>query len=280
MQKLLCAAAALVAFGAINTAVAADLAPVQPVYKAAVAASPPPFGWTGFYVGLNAGYGWSNNDSVSFSSNGDPFFFGQALSVGTLPTSLASTASGFIGGGQAGYNYQSGSFVYGIETDFQYANQTGAASVTAPIIGFNAPETTSAQQQLKWFGTLRPRLGFTVTPSLLVYATGGLAYGQVASTTTVVSFPGPGLGTFCGPPFESLLCGSGSGSSIRAGWTVGAGAEYGLTQHWSIKAEYLYIDLGQESYFVFSQNAPPPIGMQAAATFHESIARAGVNYRF
>jgi outer membrane immunogenic protein len=120
---------------------------------------------------------------------------------------------------------------------------------------------------------LRPRLGVTVMPSLLLYATGGLAYGQVASTTTL-AVPGA-------PACSNNLCGGGSSSQTRVGWTLGGGTEYALTEQWSVKAEYLFMDLGHENYFVSSSlPGAPPFGMQAAATFRENIARAGVNYRF
>jgi outer membrane immunogenic protein len=275
MKKAVAIAACAALLG--TPALAADMALKAPP-------SPTPvFSWTGFYVGLNAGYGWSNSSSINFS-NGDTFAFGPSLANGTIPTNLVTNAGGFIGGAQAGYNFQSGRWVYGIETDFQYANIRGTTSVTVPSTNFFPSVATSAQEKVEWFGTLRPRVGFTVIPSLLFYATAGLAYGQVSSSTATTAVPTTVVGgSTCAAPFFNLDCGAGSSSQTRVGWTAGAGAEYALTPHWSIKAEYLYIDLGQRTYFVASQFAAGfafPVGMQATATFHESIARAGINYRF
>ena len=246
---------------------AADLA--RPVYKAPPPMVAPVYSRTGFYVGLNAGYGWSDN-SVNFI-NGDPAFYSFALTAGAIPASLRPNTGGFLGGAQAGYNFQSGPVVYGIETDIQYANITGSASTSTLIFPLPGIGTT-AQDKVDWFGTLRPRLGFTVAPPFLVYATGGLAYGHVASSasTTVTA-----LGTCT----TNLFCSVGAASQTRAGWTAGGGVEYALSAPWSVKVEYLYVDLGRETYNMPS-TLVPTTGMQATTTFHENLVRAGLNYKF
>jgi outer membrane immunogenic protein len=238
---------------------------------------PPAYSWTGFYLGLNAGYGWATGNNVSFI-NADPFFYGPAIALGIIPASLDPKAGGFIGGGQAGYNWQNGQVVYGIEADIQYASISGSASTTTDLTAIGAPiVTTTAQNKLDWFGTLRPRLGFTVTPSFLVYATGGLAYGQAASSAKTV------VPTTVAPPggcaFD-VLCSVGTADQTRVGWTAGAGVEYELAQPWSVKVEYLYVDLGRETYNMPSTLLPAILGMQSTTVFHENIVRGGVNYKF
>jgi opacity protein-like surface antigen len=154
-------------------ALAADLPAPAPVYKAAPVVAPS-YSWTGFYLGLNAGYSWGDRDMQFF--NGDPAFYALALAGGEIPATLAPNPQGFVGGGQAGYNMQSGFVVYGIETDIQYANVKGTAVAATSILPF--PNiSTAAQEKLDWLGTLRGRLGVS-NSDFLLYATGGLAYGS------------------------------------------------------------------------------------------------------
>jgi outer membrane immunogenic protein len=250
-------------------AFAADMAVKAPPPVAA-----PTYSWTGFYVGLNAGYGWANN-GVSFI-NGDPTFYAFALANGAIPASLAIDERGFVGGGETGYNWQINNAVLGIETDLQYANITGTASTSTALTGspFHFPPIgISAQNKLEWFGTLRPRIGITVTPSFLVYATGGLAYGRVTSSASTVTT------AFSGECGINTLCSNGSASLTRAGWTAGAGVEYALSAPWSLKVEYLYFDLGSVTYNMPS-TLVPTAGMQGTTTFRENLVRAGVNYKF
>lgn len=265
----------LLAIGGIvvlgSGAFAADLG--QPVYKAPPPPPPPAYSWTGFYLGLNAGYGWANDDNNVSFINGDPVFYGPALLAGAIPTSLNPSAGGFIGGGQAGYNWQSGPAVFGLETDLQYANIAGSASTTTTV-GFFPTITTSAQTKVDWFGTLRPRLGFTVAPSFLFYVTGGLAYGHVSSSASTLVV-GPAISNCA----TNLYCSVGAAGQDRAGWTAGGGLEYALAAPWSVKVEYLYVDLGHETYNMPSTLAVGA-GMQATTAFHENIIRGGVNYKF
>ena len=172
---------------------------------------PPPVAapsWTGWYVGMNAGYGW-NSDSVNVV--GTPLFAnpGTAATVPSLAAAVASTtgnfperSKGFIGGGQIGYNKQFDKFVVGLEADIQGASIRGSSTVAGPtvgIVGFagNSAQTTlSLSNKLNYLGTLRGDLGVTVTPTVLFYGTGGLAYGGVNSNTTVAqALVGPGTAT-------------------------------------------------------------------------------------
>lgn len=263
VAKMLAALGGLVAFG--PTVFAADMS--APVYKA-----PPPsalYSWTGFYVGGNVGYGWSNQ-AIALSGTG-PIEIAQ-FTAGFLPTSVASDPNGFLGGVQAGYNYQSGRFVFGAETDIDYADIHRSVTVSlAPI----PPVTyvTTGGQKLDWFGTLRARLGFLPSDRLLIYATGGLAYGHGnASTNSVVLLGGNACGFFAG-------CGAGASSGWLAGWTAGGGLEWAFANQWSVKGEYLYYDIGRLSYF-YPDSQPIPGGYNASVNFRGNIVRVGLNYKF
>jgi outer membrane immunogenic protein len=223
MRKVTLALAALL--GTTALAAAADLpsrgyAPA-PVYAA------PIFTWTGFYIGLNAGYGGDKN---TYSING----FGNVASI---------TSGGFIGGGQIGYNYQFAgtAFVLGLEADLQATNIQGKVTILGLGIG----------TKLDYLGTARARLGYAFLPNALFYVTGGLAYGSVkTNVANIISFGG-----------------------TNTGWTAGAGIEYALTQNWSLKTEYLYVDLGKKNSLLFP-------GLSVGVKNTEHIVRAGLNYRF
>ena len=145
---------------------------------------------------------------------------------------VAGTANidGAVAGGQIGYNWQTGAWVFGLETDLQWTGQRGSTSfcLTAgcPAGSFVA----NADYKLQWFGTARARAGWLVDPRVLLYVTGGAAYGQVKADYT-----GRRLG---------LPLGGSSTSTTRLGWTVGGGIEGMLSENWTVKAEYLYVDLG------------------------------------
>ncbi len=253
MKKLLLSATALVALTAVASA--ADLpSRSAPVLAAAV----PVFTWTGAYVGVNAGYAWGDSEVSLTSSN--PDFFG-ALDVAGFGRS--SHEGSFTGGAQLGYNYQMGSAVIGLETDINYLNLNDHYLVAVD------GDTLSAGHKVQWFGTLRARLGFTPAERLLVYATGGLAYGSVKTHTSVTA-------DIAG---QGLVSVSGSNSDTRWGWAVGAGAEYAFTNNLSLKGEYLYVNLDSKHYGVTAAGFPD-VAYRAKdeSAFH--VLRAGLNYRF
>jgi outer membrane immunogenic protein len=274
--KFIATFAITVALGAANTAMAADMAIKAPVKAAPVAV----LDWTGWYVGLNAGGAWDNSgyklDPAGCFITGCGVGGVAANPFRTFTGKLSN--DGFTGGGQAGYNKQMGTWLWGFETDINYngLNRTIAANtiLTGPLAGANT--LNSFSQRFDWFGTVRGRLGFLPTPNLLLYVTGGLAYGHVSSSTNVL-FPV----TCCGG--DNYI---GSSSTVRAGWTVGGGGEWMLSgSNWSIKAEYLYVDLGRTSYadpcFVpgVCSIVPPP-AYRTSFTTREHVARLGVNYHF
>ncbi len=194
-----------------------------------------------------------------------PFF-----TFGILPTTLGTNPHGLFGGLQTGYNWQlSSAWVIGAETDIQFSRYQSSASVT-PVTGLFPPVTSQAIQQSTWFGTLRARLGFLVTPTVLLYGTGGLAYGQADT-----SFNSEFSGTSCGP----FTCITGDSSSIKTGWAGGGGVEWMLAPHWTLRAEYLYLDLGSNTVTAANPFAPA-FALTASSTFKESIARAAINFGF
>ena len=233
------ASIALVAFAVAGPAAAANLplpAPPSP--------SPPPPSWTFFYIGGNAGVGWST-ESAATSVPGAPNtlitvpFLGSA----TWGTGLSGiSGGGGNGGGQIGFNWQMSNLVLGFEADLQAHGGAIAtnSSFVAPVPGvFGAGIVTNQfNSKTPWFGTLRGRLGTTATtygPSLLIYGTGGLAYGKEnVSDLMTVNFPG-------GPLSEAFPF---STSATKWGYAVGGGFELMLAgTHWLVRAEYLYVDL-------------------------------------
>ncbi len=302
------------------------------VTKGDPAPSTSPQLWSGFYAGLNAGYSW--DPRPEFVTLGYPAgqqldnFFGLIPIGGTLfPISNFAAASvlgasgisrasagGFAGGGQLGQNYQSGRFVVGFETDLQGSNlraRSGFTNVTnadfldvlpgAPVAFYrNFPATTSVQHEksVDWLGTLRGRVGYTVTPTLLAYVTGGLAYGGVSASTFMTQHWGGSPVTNVLPPLPAaasldlFLQSAGSAghyAATRVGWTLGGGLEWMFARNLSLKFEYLYYDLGGVTYklspLATSSNlfGPTPANFAQATTrtqFAGDIARLGLNYHF
>jgi outer membrane immunogenic protein len=253
-QTISAAIGTLALLGGMSAAFAADLprksVPVQADFQ-----RPPIFTWTGFYVGVNGGYDFSTGTS---RVTGTPAF----LATGFAPLGKAkTTGNGFTGGGTLGYNYQIGNIVTGIEADLNYLGVgKRVASTTGPL-------TTTLSQDPTYLGTARVRLGYAYD-RLLVYGTGGLAYGNTKNSLNIT-----GLASTW----------NGVKNDTRLGWTAGAGAEYALSTNWSVKAEYLYYNLGKTNV-----NAPLVAGVGAGvgvsgvsrAENRGNIVRAGVNYRF
>lgn len=240
MNRTLVSLAAIgaIALGA-STAYAADLAPM-PMYKAP--APPPAYSWTGFYIGVNGGFGGNK--------------FDYPATVGPVSGTASLKSSGFFGGGQVGYNWQlSPLWVVGVETDFDGANINGNATASTAFGGATAGTT------IDWFGTVRGRAGALVTPNALLYATGGWAYGH---TTTAAS---------------AGLLGVGAATSLgvnQSGWTVGGGLEYALNSWLSFKTEYLYVDLGTAT-LVSGTAFGIPFSLGEKATAH--TVKAGINVK-
>ncbi|MGY8667249.1 outer membrane beta-barrel protein [Bradyrhizobium sp. UFLA05-109] len=267
MKRSLAFASMLVlVLGASGSASAADMA---------VKAVPPPVptcGWCGFYIGGNAGGIWTD-DRAFFG--GDAVATLAAIARGQLPGVLSTSQSGFIGGVQVGYNQQSGNFVWGIEADWQGTSLNRTVSFATDLSPAFFPTTTTAQEKLDFLGTVRGRVGFTVSPTVLLYATGGLAYGDPSLTTTVTTFP-VGGGAAC-----AGFCGGATTSAWRAGWTAGVGGEWKFLGPWSAKLEYLYYDLGRLSQqYGDSAGRFPTTFVTVSERFTGNIVRVGINYAF
>jgi outer membrane immunogenic protein len=220
--------------------------------------------WSGLYVGGNLGYGWgSGNTDFSFPAE-----------FGFNNTTLGIRSSGVIGGAQLGYNWQIGSVVTGLEADIQGSGIKGSARAPAiPTFVPNVPleSSLSSEHKLSWFGTARGRLGVTVTPELLLYGTGGLAYGRVDASANWLAVS------------AIEIQAPASVSKTKIGWTAGAGAEWMFARNWSAKLEYLYVDLGSESAIGdVTANGQVEGVSKVGYTWHtrENIARVGVNYHF
>jgi outer membrane immunogenic protein len=262
-----------IATASLGAAVAADLPPA-PAYKAPLKAMAPVPTWNGFYVGGNVGYGWDNSSTGISVGATDPAlagFVAAAVAAGSFPASLSTSAKGVIGGGQIGYNWQLPSqWLVGLEADLQGSGIKGSAAQTLSPAFFDMT-ATGITKSIDWFGTVRGRVGFLPTPQLLLYGTGGLAYGQ-----TKTSFTNTDVTSGC--VVNASICATGASSGTRVGWTAGAGAEAMVAPNWSVKAEYLYVDLGKSSSNILSFTTP--ILFTTSTSFHEQIARVGLNYHF
>jgi outer membrane immunogenic protein len=266
------AVAALTVAGTV-AAPAADL----PTRKEAPAPVfvPPPFTWTGFYIGLNAGgiiSSGSRSATLAFPAS-------EVWLNSYFPGGIGNGKSGFIGGGQAGYNWQTGAFVFGVVTDFDGTTLSKNFNWTsAPFAGvgpgYNGDVlNVNAKADLDWLGTTRGKIGFVATPDnrLMIYGTGGVAYGGGSSYFNV---------------YDSYYNAywSGSPSSTRVGWTAGAGVEYAITNNITIGAEYLYVDLGDRTITTVGNAAAatyfPNVYATAKIDYNASIFRALVNYKF
>ncbi|MDX8497381.1 porin family protein [Mesorhizobium sp. VK4C] len=229
--------------------------------------------WSGAYIGANLGYGWDSG-KVGLSPSTDvpelQDFLDDIIASDSFPSAISPSAQGVIGGGQAGYNWQLPSgWVVGIEADLQASGISGSKS-EARFPEFFDTTSTSVEKKIDWFGTLRGRAGYLVDPQWLVYATGGLAFGE-----TSLSYSEVDVTASCIP--DATICGDHTASGTHAGWAVGAGVETMLAPNWSVKAEYLYVDLGKRS---FKAATNTPIDFNVSAKYHEQTARIGLNYHF
>jgi outer membrane immunogenic protein len=192
--------------------------------------------WSGPFVGLNAGYGSGHSDQTD---RGIPVVTPPPPPPPTIADGHYPVEGGFVGG-TAGYNWQLGPWVFGILGDYSWADISGSSSVCGP----NTVAPHPCGTKLDSFGTFRGRLGYAVGPtdSLLPYITGGLAVGNVHG-------------------WDSLT--PAAGTSVRAGWTVGAGVEAKVARQWSLKFEYLHIDLGSARLFNVVPGVPETVSLRS-----------------
>lgn len=280
----------------VSLAVSAMLACAGPVLAADLPARrappvyvppPPMLTWTGFYLGVNVGGTWNDGTGLAHTAfPGSDAALGvapgvteglAALTTGVVPN---RSQAGVIGGGQIGYNWTvSPSFVAGLEADIQGLASGGSAGIlntSATVVGVPITSTVVAASRIEYLGTVRGRIGFLATPTLLLYGTGGFAYGGVHSAVAISQ---SGTNGFIGS-------GIASNSSTRVGWTAGAGAEWRFQPNWSLKVEYLRYDLGTSGFgtaasgtaaSAFFAGTPYQTGI-ARVRSEGNIVRAGVNY--
>jgi outer membrane immunogenic protein len=260
MRRFVGAAAAVWAM--TLPAMPADILPVLPGPPVA-----PIVVWTGCYAGGNFEAGLAS-DNISWVPNaaGFPISAVDLNSTGTANALYMTTNVG--GGGQAGCNYQTGAFVWGAEGDFDYTGVNGTRSAHSP--GNNAPSFGVTETvQSNWLSTIRGRAGLADGPWML-YATGGVAFARVQFSDSACF------------PFGEGGCNAASSDQVKTGWTVGGGVEWAFAPRWSVKAEYLHVNLGNVSYT--SANSLPAVNPLATILHNhiltEDIGRLGLNARF
>jgi outer membrane immunogenic protein len=262
-------ASSVPAFAADLPRKAAPMPPPLPIYN-----------WSGFYIGANLGYSAGRSSrEIGFFDNltGLPILGG----LGSNLTGDGSRLDGWLFGGQIGYNWNTpgSSWVWGFETDAQWTNQRGSSNficgglvclpgVTALPVGIFGT-TARIDEKLTWFGTFRGRGGILVSPTFLLYATGGAAYGSVKRDV--------GLGTFTAAGLPVAVVGS--TDTTKFGWTIGGGAEWAFGTNWRAKFEYLYMDLGSTSSTA-NLVTLSRIGANVNSRLTDNILRLGINYSF
>jgi outer membrane immunogenic protein len=289
VKRLVIAATIIVA--GIANAMAADM----PV-KAPALAPMTVYSWTGFYVGGNVGYGWgqASNNWNYFAPNSTTGNANCAVQASCFIVGDTNHLNGVFGGGQVGYNWQfNRNWLAGIEADFQGSGQQGSQNLSVGFIANGLPATgfLSHTEKMPWFGTFRGRLGYTAD-RWVIYATGGLAYGRVDfnGTATATGFFSPFVPG--SPPCPSSPCplANFNAGATKIGWTVGAGVEAAIVGNWSVKAEYLYMDLGTVTASLATVpgcfGTPATCNNTAAGVLNysskvtDNIVRVGLNYRF
>jgi outer membrane immunogenic protein len=231
----------------------------------------PAYNWTGFYVGGNVGGQWGSADPTTSTVFDPPGYF-AASSVPAINAVGAQgvNSSSVTGGLTAGYNWQVNHAVLGLEGDINYFGVKGSATGSA-VYPCCAPTgfTVSSQVSADWLATIRGRIGFLAAPTWLLYATGGAAIAEVKGNFNFTD-------TFAAATESAAF------RDTRLGWTAGVGTEYAFGGGWSLKAEYLYVDLGRST--VTSTNllggAFPANVFTHSVDLKSNIVRVGVNYKF
>jgi outer membrane immunogenic protein len=272
--KGLILAAAMTAFAATGAS-AADM----PMYKAPPPVFvPPPLTWTGFYAGLNGGAVWntvktSTSDFVEVCSDYHGGCFGSGFN-----DSHSKTKAGGTFGGQIGYNWQGGPWVYGVEADLNWVSAKVSASRSLYDAVNYIGVSGTVSSELTWLSTIRGRLGYSWGPTM-IYATGGVAFGGVKNSVSAYGYEDiHGIAS---------VSASESKTSTKTGWTAGGGIEHMFSPHWTVKAEALYVDLGNST---LSRSGGTCYDIDCLDSISGStntkisntavIARVGVNYKF
>lgn len=243
---------AILSLTAASLAQAADL----PTKAPPMVAAPIVYNWSGFYVGAHAGWGWLDNSSIATTGSASfPLNFAFAK----------QSDSGFLGGGQIGFNWQAGSWVFGVEGDMSWTDIKACARSFSPVI---AGTFSDACLSTNWTATVGPRLGVAWNNALL-YVKGGFAWGDFTSRSTTVNAAG-------------VTTAITTGGETRTGLMLGGGLEYGLANNWSLKIEYNWIDFGTD--IVNRSSLAPATGVITPLTRSSDTQvqeiKFGLNYRF
>jgi len=259
-------------FGKFNVFVAMAMAFSAGVVAASAADLPavkapgwvvPAYDWAGPYIGVNVGYGLGRSSDTSGLGAAGTILFTD---------SQVANMNGVLGGAQIGYDFRMENWLVGLEADLQGASQTSNHSYTCPAGVCAAPAlsalSATLNEKLNLFGTVRARAGILVTPTVLFYGTAGLAYGQIESNST--------------------LLGSSRQTNFQPGWTAGGGVETIVADNWSVKVEYLYMDLGRASGTnpsSITSVVPGPLGnLNLASSFSshltDNVIRIGASYHW
>ncbi len=227
----------------IGVAAATDL-PVRVAPRVVQAPAPmyspmPVYNWSGFYVGGHIGGAWSN------ATTSDP----TGANFAPAGSNISNNGSGFIGGGQIGYNWQRGNWVFGVQGDMAWTGiNASAADPFVPGLTFNG--------KVSWLGTATGRIGYAWN-NVLLYGKGGGAW-----VNNKISGSGAGVSV--------------TGTNTRAGWTVGTGVEYGFAPNWTTFIEYDYVGLGTSTVTLTGTGISAPASIKQ----NISIVKAGINYKF
>jgi outer membrane immunogenic protein len=251
-----------------------DSADLRVPYQAFPPIAPVVWSWTGFYIGVNAGWitSWTNS-IINTGTDTGTAGLGTFLVFGRIPSTIDITHSGFVGGGQIGYNWQVGqTWVIGLEADFQDVSANGSATSAFQGQAGAPPLTTIFTHNLDTLGTVRARGGYLSAPNMLWYGTGGLAYGQTKFGTNAVC-------PLWTPPCFTEGSTTLTSSAMSIGWTVGAGFEWMFSPAWSVKAEYLYLDLGRQTNTITYTYGPFVSTLTSSVRETDNIVRIGVNYK-
>lgn len=205
----------------------------------------PLFSWTGWYAGVNGGGAWGQTDhTVSASAVGLP-----AVTTGNFDV------DGGLAGGTLGYSYQIGQWVLGLETDLDWTNIEGTNST--PIAVGAVAGNVAVTSRLQWLDTTRARLGWAFG-HVLLYGTGGAAFGGLTATTAASA---AGLGAAATATLAD--------TQTRFGYTAGGGVEWAFTDNFTVKVEYLYVNLGSQNQELIDN-----------VSFYTNVVRGGVNLKF
>jgi outer membrane immunogenic protein len=260
LKNMLAAAAALF----MSTPVmAADLAPAPMEPVAPIVA---PFTWSGFYIGIwgggrTADTDWETTDA--YEDDGSPIPFES-------DPSASDTTTSFRGAVYAGYNWQfAPTWVAGLEADVGYAKNDGEID---RIPGLDDTGDSFAETELSWDASIRGRVGFLVTPTMMLFGTGGVAFlngefGATCPADTNVCNPADGTQSF-------------SEDETLVGWTVGGGVEAALVGNWLVRAEYRYSDFGSSDFEAIPATSGSSFGADAEVDVKTHTFGVGVAYKF